>query len=87
MQDIELLKTELKKFIITSLNLQNITEKEIQNHEPLFREGLGLDSIDALEIAVALEKKYKIKFDDEKIARQAFQCIDALASFITSNTL
>jgi acyl carrier protein len=84
MQDIELLKTELKKLIITTLNLQNTSEKEIQNDKPLFREGLGLDSIDALELAVVLEKRYKIKFEDEKIARQAFQSIDTLASFIIS---
>ncbi|NUM36303.1 MAG: acyl carrier protein [Candidatus Brocadiae bacterium] len=82
MQSIELLKQELKKLIITSLNLQNTTEEDIKDNEPLFREGLGLDSIDALELAVALEKKYNIKFDDEKIARQSFQSIDTLSSFI-----
>ncbi len=82
MQSIELLKKELKNLIITSLNLQNTTEQEIQEDEPLFREGLGLDSIDALELAVALEKKYSIKFEDEKLARQSFQSINTLASFI-----
>lgn len=87
MQDIELLKKELKELIITTLNLQNITEKEIKNHEPLFREGLGLDSIDALELAVVLEKKYKVKFADDKIARQAFQSIDTLAAFIAAKTV
>lgn len=86
MQDIELLKTELKKHIITTLNLPDITEQEIQDQAPLFREGLGLDSIDALELTVTLEKKYKIKFDDEKIARQAFRCVNTLADFIASKT-
>lgn len=75
-------KAELKKIIITTLNLMNVTEKDIADDAPLFREGLGLDSIDALELAMALEKHYKVKFANEKIAQQAFRSIQSLAEYI-----
>ena len=69
--NMENLKQELKELIITATNLDDITVEEIEDNMPLFVEGLGLDSIDALEIVVPLEKKYGVKFDDEQKAKQA----------------
>jgi acyl carrier protein len=76
------LKRELKELIIESLKLEDVTPEEIEDEEPLFREGLGLDSIDALELTVALEKGYKLSIPDEEVGKRAFASISALAAFV-----
>ena len=77
---------ELKALLITELNLEDITPDDIDASAPLFRDGLGLDSIDALELAVVLDKKYgiKIKSSDER-NKEIFSSLNALADFITDN--
>ena len=77
---------ELKALLISELNLEDITPDDIDASAPLFREGLGLDSIDALELAVILDKKYgiKIKSSDER-NKEIFSSLNALADFITDN--
>ncbi len=77
---------ELKALLISELNLEDITPDNIDASAPLFREGLGLDSIDALELAVVLDKKYgiKIKSSDER-NKEIFSSLNALAGFITDN--
>ena len=82
----EKLKLELKELIVEVLKLQDIAPGDIGDDEPLFVEGLGLDSIDALELSVALEKKYRIKMDDEKRAKAAFASINSLTDFIAKET-
>ena len=77
------LKTELKRLIVETLHLEDIQPQEIEDEAPLFGEGLGLDSIDALELVVALEKSYSVIIEDEEVGRQAFASIDALADFVT----
>lgn len=72
----------LKKMIIDTLMLEDITVAEIENDAPLFREGLGLDSIDALELVVAIEKIFNIIIEDEDVGKTAFASINALAKFI-----
>ena len=72
----------LKKMIIDTLMLEDITITEIENDAPLFREGLGLDSIDALELVVAIEKRFNIIIEDEDVGKEAFASINALAKFI-----
>jgi acyl carrier protein len=72
----------LKKMIIETLRLEDITPGDIENEAPLFREGLGLDSIDALELVVAIEKKFNIIIEDEDVGKKAFASINALAVFI-----
>lgn len=72
----------LKKMIIDTLKLEDITAEEIDNEEPLFREGLGLDSIDALELVVAIEKIFNVIIEDEDIGKKAFASVNALAVFI-----
>lgn len=81
----EELKEQLKAQLIEQLNLEDITPEEIDSSEPLFGDGLGLDSIDALEIIVLLEKEYGIKLEDPKKGKDVFQSIDTLAEYITKH--
>ena len=78
----ETFKTQLKQDIITALNLPDITPEDINNDEALFGEGLGLDSIDSLELVVMLERKYEIKFEDPREARKVLISVNAIADYI-----
>jgi len=82
----ETLISELKALLIDRLHLEDITADEIALDEPLFGEGLGLDSIDALEIAVLLDRHYGIKItsEDDK-NREIFACLASLATFVAEN--
>ena len=79
------LQTELKKSIIEQLNLEDMEPDDIGNDEPLFGDGLGLDSIDALELIVLLEKDYGIKLNDPAQSREIFVSINRMAEFIEAN--
>ncbi len=77
------LHNEIKTMIIDSLELEDIELDDIDSHEPLFIDGLGLDSIDALEIGLALQKRYGIKLkSDSDETRQHFASVSALASLV-----
>ena len=76
---------ELKQAIIEALNLEEVTPEEIDNDAPLFGEGLGLDSIDALELIVLMEKKYSIKLKDAAEGRKIFQSIRVMADYIAQH--
>jgi acyl carrier protein len=76
------LKKELKQLIIASCSLSDVTHDQILDDQPLFQEGLGLDSIDALELAVAIERKYQVTIPDESEARRAFASINALTDYL-----
>jgi acyl carrier protein len=78
----EELKDRIRKLIVEKLRLENVKPEEIQDEMPLFGEGLGLDSIDALELVVALEKEFGIKITDEEVGVKVFQNLNALAAFI-----
>jgi len=80
--DRETLKSELKYLIVKTLRLEDVAPESIEDDEPLFVEGLGLDSIDALELVVAIEKKYSVLIEDEEVGVEAFASISALADFI-----
>jgi acyl carrier protein len=80
--DKETLKSELKLLIVKTLRLEDVDPDSIVDEEPLFGEGLGLDSIDALELVVAIEKKYSVLIEDEEVGVEAFASIEALADFI-----
>ena len=80
----ELIK-KLKKEIIEVLNLEDVEPDDIDAEEPLFGEGLGLDSIDALELIVLLEKSYGIKIEDPKDGKKVFYSIKAMAEYITEH--
>ncbi|AZA48190.1 acyl carrier protein [Chryseobacterium carnipullorum] len=81
----ENLKTELKHKIIEVLNLEDVSVEEIKDTDPLFGGGLGLDSIDALELIVLLDKDYGIKLADPKKGKEIFQSIEIMAQFIEDN--
>jgi acyl carrier protein len=79
---------ELKKQIIEVLNLEDLQPDDIDNDAPLFGEtemGLGLDSIDALEIIVMMEKRYGIKVKDPSIGKEIFKSVNTMAAFIEAN--
>jgi acyl carrier protein len=77
------LREELKAQIIEQLNLEDLTPSDIVNDGPLFGdEGLGLDSIDALEFIVLLDTHYGIKVPDPNAAREIFHSVESLASYI-----
>ncbi|HVG42233.1 MAG TPA: phosphopantetheine-binding protein [Chitinophagaceae bacterium] len=76
------LKYELKKQIIEELNLQDMTPDGIKDDAPLFGDGLGLDSIDALELVVLMEKHYGIKITDEAVGKKVLYSINTMAEHI-----
>lgn len=80
------LKETLKVQIIEQLNLEDLTPADIQNDAPLFgNDGLGLDSIDALEFIVLLESNYDIKIADPSEGKEIFHSVDSLAAYIEKN--
>ena len=76
---------KLKEEIIEVLNLEDLDVEDIETDAPLFNEGLGLDSIDALELIVLMEKEYGIKIDDPKKGKEIFYSVKTMADFITEN--
>ncbi len=81
----EELKQELKEKIINVLNLEDTAVEDINDHDSLFGEGLGLDSIDALELIVLLDKDYGIKLSDPKQGKAIFESVQTMAEFIAQN--
>ncbi|WP_121665281.1 phosphopantetheine-binding protein [Mesonia aquimarina] len=79
------LREELKYKIIEQLNLEDISVDEIENNDELFGDEIGLDSIDALELIVLLEKDYGIKLSDPKKGKEVFYSVETLATFIENN--
>ncbi|WP_317126712.1 phosphopantetheine-binding protein [Chitinophaga lutea] len=80
----EALKLKLKQQIIEALNLQDTRPEDIDDNAPLFGEGLGLDSIDSLELMVLLERQYQIKVEDPREGRKILQSVQTMAEFIKS---
>ena len=78
------LKQKLKELLIAGLRLQDVAPAGIADDQPIFVEGLGLDSIDALELVVLIEEHFGIAIPDEEVGKRAFSSIDALADFITA---
>lgn len=79
------LENKLKEDIINTLNLEDVEPGDIASSEPLFGEGLGLDSIDALEIGIMLKKKYNITIaEQDDTVKKHFYSIETLAKFIQS---
>lgn len=76
------LKVTLKQQIIDSLNLQGMKPEDIDDNAPLFGEGLGLDSIDSLELMVLLERNYGIKIEDAREGRKILQSVQSMADYI-----
>lgn len=78
----EALLAFLKKMIVDTLKLEEITPEDMEIDTPLFREGLGLDSLDALELVVAIEKNFNVIIEDENVGKKAFESLRTLATLI-----
>lgn len=76
---------ELKKEIIDALNLEELEVSDIDDNAPLFGDGLGLDSIDALELIVLLEKKYGIRLTDPAQGKEVFKSVAVMADYVCKN--
>lgn len=81
----EQLIADLKAQIIEVLNLEEVRPEDIDQNDPLFGDGLGLDSIDALELIVLMEKNYGIKLQDPNQGKEIFRSVASMAEFITAN--
>lgn len=80
------LEAEIKELIITTMSLEDIAIDDIDAEAPLFNEGLGLDSIDALELGLALQKRYGVTLAaDSEETRQHFASVRALSAFVAAN--
>ena len=75
----------LKKQLIAQLNLQDTKPEDIADNQPLFVDGLGLDSIDALELIVLLQQNYKIKLSNAEDGPKVFQSVKTMAEYITAH--
>ena len=80
----ELIQT-LKEQIIDALNLEEITPADIENDAPLFGAGLGLDSIDALELIVILDRYYGIKLANPAEGKEIFKSVSSIADYVAKN--
>ena len=81
------LELEIKQLIVSALSLEDIAPADIDSGAPLFVEGLGLDSIDALELGLALQKRFGISFAaDSDDARRHFASVHALAAYVAAQT-
>ena len=79
------LKAQLKEQILEALSLDEMKPEEIDDNAPLFGEGLGLDSIDALELIVLMEKQYGIKLSNPAEGKEVFRSINVMAEYIAKN--
>jgi len=76
---------QLKKLIIERLKLEEVTPGDIGTDDPLFGEGLGLDSIDALELVLGLEKEYGVIIPDAEVGQKVFQSVRTIAQYVVEN--
>ena len=88
MSEHESLHAELKKLIVETLALEDTTPEEIETDAPLFGDGLGLDSIDALEIAMVLEERYGVTLEgDPEANQQIFESVRSLTAFVVESRM
>jgi acyl carrier protein len=84
-EELSQLKKDLKEMLVRELSLENVRPEEIRDNEPLFGEGLGLDSLDAVEIVVLLQRNFGLEVKNMKQGREIFNSIDSLANFVLEN--
>ncbi len=83
------LKLEIKNLIISTLNITDVDPNDVDDTEPLFggTNALTLDSVDGIEIIMALQRKYNVRLNDQNLARNIIQSINSIADFIASETV
>jgi acyl carrier protein len=86
MSEVLTVPNRIKRLIVESLHLEGIQPAMIEDEAPLFGEGLGLDSVDALELVVALEKEFGIKIKSQEMGREVFSSVSSLSQFIEGRT-
>jgi acyl carrier protein len=84
-EDASALKSRIKRALIEELDLRGKQEQDIDDAAPLFGEGLGLDSLDALQLAMAIEERFGVKVPEGEQGRSVFASVDAIAAFITDS--
>lgn len=82
MSDISAIRSRIKRLLVEALHLEGLAPSDIADDAPLFGDGLGLDSVDALELVVALESEFRIRIQSHEVGKEAFVSVSALASFI-----
>jgi acyl carrier protein len=82
MSETTAIRSRIKSLIVNALHMERVPPAKIVDDAPLFGEGLGLDSVDALELVVALEKEFGIRIQNHEVGREAFASVSALAAFI-----
>ena len=83
--ELDMLEREIKELIVATMSLEDVVPDDIDTDAPLFNEGLGLDSIDALELGLALQKRYGVTLSaDAQETRQHFASVDALARLVAA---
>jgi acyl carrier protein len=86
MSEAPAIPSRIKRLIVDSLHLEGMRPEMIEDEAPLFGEGLGLDSVDALELVVALEKEFGIKIKSQELGREVFSSVSSLSQFIETRT-
>lgn len=83
-EETKLLKTEIKELIIQTLNIKNILAEQVPDSVPLFsaENVLNLDSIDGIELVMAVQEKYQVRIADQNVARYVIESIDSIAEFV-----
>jgi acyl carrier protein len=76
------LKTRLKELIVEAANLQNVEPASIADASPIFGQGLGLDSLDALQLAMSLEENFGVRVPEGEEGRLVFACVDSMADYV-----
>ena len=80
------LRRKLKELLVSNLSLEDIKPEDIKDDAPLFNEGLGLDSLDAVEIVVILQRNFGLEIKNMEMGRKIFQSVNTLANYVYDNT-